>query len=105
MPILLWLKWHVNGMLSLVNFFPTCNILLYAVWGGSHMVCRTSLALTGAFKVSVTIDLPVKAKPKVPMARTKLKESGELMINQDPMTLFYRAFNNKRPPFWTGHFT
>jgi hypothetical protein len=57
MPILLPLKWHVNGMLSLVNFFPTCDILLYAVWGGSHMVYRTSLvvALTGDFKVSVTI--------------------------------------------------
>jgi hypothetical protein len=36
--------------------------------------------------------LPVDSKPKDPTAaaRTKLKELGELMINQDPTTLFYK---------------
>jgi hypothetical protein len=47
-----WLKRIVNGMLSLVSFFLSCAALLYAVRGGSHMVCTICLALTGDFKVS-----------------------------------------------------
>jgi hypothetical protein len=47
-------KWQWNGLLSLVRFYLTCAASLYAAWGGSHMVCKISLALTGDFKVSIT---------------------------------------------------
>jgi hypothetical protein len=49
-----WLRWLVNGMLSLVSFFLSCAASLYAVWGGGHMVCAISLALNGDLKVSFT---------------------------------------------------
>jgi hypothetical protein len=46
-------KWQWNGLLSLVRLYLTCAASLYAVWGGSHMVCEISLALPGNFKVSI----------------------------------------------------
>jgi hypothetical protein len=47
-------KWQWNGLLRLVKIYLTCAALLYAAWGGSHMVCKISLVLTGDFKVSIT---------------------------------------------------
>lgn len=38
----LWLKWPVTVMSSQDNPFSTCTISLYAVWGYSYTVCRTS---------------------------------------------------------------
>jgi hypothetical protein len=49
------LKWLVNGMLSLVSFFLSCAASLHAMWGGSHMVCAISLALTGDLKFHLQI--------------------------------------------------
>jgi hypothetical protein len=48
------LKWLVNRMLSLVRVYLTSAAPLNAACGGSHMVCKISLALTGDYKVSVT---------------------------------------------------
>jgi hypothetical protein len=46
------LKWVVNGMLSLVSFFLSCAVSLYAVWGGSHMVCTI---MTSTFHLQIQI--------------------------------------------------
>jgi hypothetical protein len=54
MLTLLWLKWLVNGILSLVSFFLSCAASLYVVRGGSHMVHVIGLGLNDDFKVSFT---------------------------------------------------
>jgi hypothetical protein len=53
-------------MLSRVSFFPSCAASLYAVWGGGHMVCAISLALTGDFKVSFTKKKKITAENTSP---------------------------------------
>jgi hypothetical protein len=38
--------------------FTCASLLLYTLWGGSHMACRIILALIGDFKVSVIYTEP-----------------------------------------------